>query len=122
MAHKLDNYLKTHRKRAGLTQDEVAFLLGYKNGTKISRLEKSICQPDFRTALALQVFFGTPANEIFPGIFSKVETEVSNRARLLSRKLCKTQHNPVVDYKLKVLHSIASGKASEPNHEHEKIS
>jgi len=122
MSHKLENYLKTYRKHSGLTQDEIAFLLGHKNGTKISRFERFTRKPDLQTALAYQLIFGTPAEVIFPGIYQNVERQIINRAHLLSRKLCKTQHNPVVDYKLKVLHSIASGKASEPNHEHEKIS
>ena len=114
MAYKLDNYLKTYRKRAGLTQDELAFLLGDANGTKISRLEKSLRQPDFQTALACQIFFGVSAKEIFPSIFAKVERQVLKRAHLLSRKLNKPHRNRTVDYKLKVLQSKVSGEESGP--------
>lgn len=38
---KLDNYLRTYRKKLGLTQREVAFLLGCHSGAKVSRYERS---------------------------------------------------------------------------------
>lgn len=34
--HRLDNYLKTYRKRTALTQKDVAYLLGCQSGSKIS--------------------------------------------------------------------------------------
>ena len=40
MIHKLENYLRTYRKKSGLTQREVAFLLGCQNGAQVSRYEK----------------------------------------------------------------------------------
>ena len=38
--HKLENYLRTYRKRSGLTQREVAFLVGCRNGAQVSRYER----------------------------------------------------------------------------------
>jgi len=38
MSHKLQNYLRTYRKRNSLSQDEMAFLLGCQSGTKVSRM------------------------------------------------------------------------------------
>ena len=45
MPHKLENYLRTYRRRAGLSQDEMAFLLGTKSGTKVSRYEHRLVPP-----------------------------------------------------------------------------
>ena len=44
--HKLENYLRTYRKRSGLTQREVAFLVGSRNGRRC-RATKSVgaCRP-----------------------------------------------------------------------------
>jgi hypothetical protein len=36
---KLPNYLRTYRRRACLSQDEVAYVLGCRSGSKISRYE-----------------------------------------------------------------------------------
>jgi transcriptional regulator with XRE-family HTH domain len=87
MTHRITSYLRTHRKRGGLTQDEMAFLLGSHSGTKISRFEHLARHPNLETALACQVVFGVPAHELFPGIYAEVEKIVIERARLLSEEL-----------------------------------
>jgi transcriptional regulator with XRE-family HTH domain len=91
MTPRITSYLRTHRKRGGLTQDEMAFLLGCHSGTKISRFEHLARHPNLETALACQVVFGVPAHEIFPGVYAEVEKIVAARARLLSARL-KAQH------------------------------
>jgi transcriptional regulator with XRE-family HTH domain len=81
------SYLRTHRRRGGLTQDEMAFLLGYQSGTKIPRFERLARHPNLETALACQVVFGIPAHKLFPGVFAEVEKTVTERARELSVQL-----------------------------------
>ena len=56
--HKLENYVRTYRKRSGLTQREVAFLVGCRNGAQVSRYEKRRRLPPLRTALACEAAFG----------------------------------------------------------------
>src|SRR2546429_9576493 len=65
--HKLENYLRTYRKRSGLTQREVAFLVGCRNGAQVSRYEKRRRLPPLRTALACEAAFGVPVAELFAG-------------------------------------------------------
>src|SRR5713101_7646270 len=77
--HKLNNYLRAHRKRAGLTQREVAFLLGLKARGPISELEKRHRLPLLRTALALEIIFGVSAGELFGGVLQSVHTDVERR-------------------------------------------
>ncbi len=86
-AHKLQNYLRTHRKRAGLSQDEVAFLLGCRSGAKVSRYERFARLPTLRSAFAYEVIFRTPVSELFAGVFQKVECETTRRAKLLAQRL-----------------------------------
>jgi len=69
MAYKLNNYLRTYRKRASLSQDEVAYLLGCRSGAKVSRYERFARQPTLQTALAYEAIFGVPVRELFAGIY-----------------------------------------------------
>src|SRR5207247_2891499 len=62
------NYLRTCRKRSGLAQHEVAFLLGCQNGGFVSRYEKRKRLPTLTTALACEAVFGVPVAELFAGL------------------------------------------------------
>ncbi len=100
------NYLRTHRKRTGLTQDELALLLGCKSGTKVSRYERLTREPNLETAFACQAIFGVPAHELFPGLYQNVEQIIKKRAELLKEKLGGT--NAAVRYKRHALNAITS--------------
>ena len=65
---KLENYLRTYRKRSGLSQREVAFLVGCRNGAQVSRYEKRRRLPPLRTALACEAAFGVPVSVLFAGL------------------------------------------------------
>jgi transcriptional regulator with XRE-family HTH domain len=73
MSSKLKNYLRTYRKRAGLSQDEMAFLLGCRSGSKVSRYECFARQPGLETALAYKIIFRVPTCELFGGVFQQIE-------------------------------------------------
>ncbi len=87
---KLNNYLRVCRKRAGLTQREVAFLLGLKARGAISELEKRHRVPLLRTAVTLEAIFGVPVSDLFPGMRLAVDADVEHRieefAKLLKAK------------------------------------
>ena len=83
----LPNYLRTHRKRQTLSQEEVAFLLGVNGmdkGIKVSRDENLAREPNLRIALAYEVIYGKPVRELFAGLYEQVEQEVAERAKLLN--------------------------------------
>lgn len=83
----LSNYLRTHRKRLTLSQEEVAFLLGVngtEKGAKVCRDEKLAREPSLQTALAYQAIYGKPVSELFAGLYEQVEQSVAGRAKLLS--------------------------------------
>jgi len=79
----LPNYLRAHRKRLGLSQDEVAYLLGAKSGTKTSRYERFVREPGFRSALACEAVFQRPIRELFAGLYGQIERDVAGRAKQL---------------------------------------
>lgn len=85
----LSNYLRTHRKRLALSQEEVAFLLGAKGmdkGIKVSRDENHARKTNLETALAYQVIYGIPVGELFAGLYAQVEREVKERAKVLHHR------------------------------------
>ena len=100
---KLPNYLRTYRMRAGLTQDEMAFLLGCRSGAKVSRYEHFTRQPNLKTVFAYQIIFHAPADKLFPGIYHEIEDITSERAKLLAHKLEKGRPTRVTARKIEVL-------------------
>lgn len=83
----LSNYLRTFRLRAGLSQDEVAALLGVAGGAEVSRHETFRRMPSLATALRYEAIFGVPVRELFPGEFHKVELAVHERAQMLADRI-----------------------------------
>jgi transcriptional regulator with XRE-family HTH domain len=83
----LDNYLRSFRRRAGLTQDELAFLLGRKSGTHVSRYEQGRRAPSLETLLALEAAFGVPVRSLYRGKFETVDSTVRERAGILLSRL-----------------------------------
>src|SRR5262244_2102882 len=115
MSNKLENYLRTYRKRSGLSQDEVAFLLDCKNGTKVSRYERSVRKPSLQTLFAYELVFGAPARELFAGAYQKVQKKISKRAQLLTWKLNRATPTPMATRKLQILKAITSGSGIGPD-------
>jgi transcriptional regulator with XRE-family HTH domain len=70
--------------RFGLSQEEVALLLGVTSGAEVSRHESFKRIPTLKTALSYEVIFGVPVRELFPGEAYKVEQEIQARARTLA--------------------------------------
>lgn len=87
MVTRIPSYLRTYRRRNNLTQDELAFLLGYQSGTKISRFEQLARVPNLESAIACEVVFGRSASKLFPRMYAEVEKTVTERARQLSSRL-----------------------------------
>jgi len=84
---RLPNYIRTYRKRACLTQEDVAFLLGSKSSASVSRHERFKQTPDLPTLLAYEMLFRTPVRNLFSSAHQEVEQKLRHRIRLLIRKL-----------------------------------
>lgn len=106
MSRRLDNYLRTHRRRAGLSQDEVAYLLGSTSGTKVSRHETSVRRPGLETLFAYEIIYRIPARELFAGIYERVERTTARRARLLKVWLRKLPADPLISRKLVIVKAV----------------
>jgi len=66
------NYLRYHRKRWALSQEQTARLVGLSSRTSISDYEKALALPALRTAMGFEFIFGETV--------AIVEDEVMRRA------------------------------------------
>jgi len=102
----LPHYLRTHRKRVCLSQDELAWLLGCRHGSKVSRYERFARKPALETVFAYEIVFRVPARQLFAGIFAAVEHATLKRVELLVRRLQAGPSNQSVAIKLAALQAI----------------
>ena len=72
---------RARRRECGLMQEDVAFLLGLKGPSSVSRFESLAREPDIRSALACEIILGTSVRELFAPLFALVERSVRDRAR-----------------------------------------
>jgi transcriptional regulator with XRE-family HTH domain len=79
--------LRTLRKKSGLTQAELAEILGFNAETPISEHERSQVVPNLLTAMAYEVIFGIPISHQFLGLFEAVEASVEIRLAQLEKRL-----------------------------------
>jgi transcriptional regulator with XRE-family HTH domain len=110
----LPNYLRAHRKRLGLSQDEVAYLLGAESGAKACRYERFSREPGFRTALACEAVFQRPIRELFAGLYEQIEREVAGRAKKLVLKTGQMKPGKQTARKRETLAKIAAAKPKKP--------
>ena len=81
MPDPLNVQLRTLRRAVGLTQEDMARLLGLAVHSHVSRLERLVREPDVRTAFACEYVLGAPARAIFAPVYADVARTVSARAR-----------------------------------------
>jgi transcriptional regulator with XRE-family HTH domain len=80
-------YLRTHRKKSGLTQRELAQLLGYESKSPVSRHETAAGVPTLGIALAYEAIFRVPISELFPDLYRRTETSVEARLAMMEADL-----------------------------------
>jgi len=115
MAGKLQNYLRTHRKSAGLSQEDMALLLGCRGGTKISRWERCVYQPSLETALAYEAVLGAPVRELFAGLYERQIGLIQERAQMLAQVLEEKKSYRNVARKLDHLGAFCSASQANPS-------
>ncbi|MBI3818854.1 MAG: helix-turn-helix domain-containing protein [Planctomycetes bacterium] len=95
-----------HRKRSGLSQHEVAVLLGCQSGAKVSRYECGDRVPLLPDILALEIIYRAPARDLFAKTFDVVAPKIKGRAQKLSRDLDAQPFTPVIKRKMSSLVKI----------------
>jgi transcriptional regulator with XRE-family HTH domain len=82
----LPTYLRTYRKHTGLTQTEVAYVLGI-NRSDLWQYETSRREPSLRVLLALQILYRIPLRKLFAGLFLQCRGATLSRLRRLRARL-----------------------------------
>src|SRR6266849_5429727 len=71
--------LRSHRRTWGLSQRELADLLGFESPTHVSRIEHGKRNPLLETALACSTLFGVSLDELFPQFVAEIGEKLKER-------------------------------------------
>ena len=87
MTNKIPRYVGSQRRRWALDQDELAYLVGLKSGSNVSRIEHGKRHPTIKAAFGYEALFGVSASTLFPALFEGVEDALMRRAYKLHEEL-----------------------------------
>jgi DNA-binding XRE family transcriptional regulator len=79
--------LRTLRIRSGLSQKELAEILGFSTAASVFRHETSSAVPNLHTALGYEAIFRVPISELFPGFYQTVQVGVEERLAKMEEDL-----------------------------------
>jgi DNA-binding XRE family transcriptional regulator len=86
------NDLKRHRKQAGLSQRELARIIGCADQSSVARHERSQTAPSLAAAIGYQVVFQKPISTIFPELHKNAARDIETR--LADLEVALGQRNP----------------------------
>ena len=86
MSHLLPSYLRTLRKQWGLSQPELAELLGI-SSSALCKVETLARKPSAKLLLSAEIIFGLPTQDIFPAAHGAIAQDILKRAQALSNRL-----------------------------------
>lgn len=84
------NHLYALRRNRGLGQKQLAFLLGYRGSSMISRFETGAYLPPFQVALLMEIVLGAKLSEIYVDHYRHLERVLLRRCGRLPDRL--TRH------------------------------
>jgi transcriptional regulator with XRE-family HTH domain len=88
------NRLWQARKRLGLGQKQVAFLIE-KAVDEVSRYERGIHLPELQTLLALEIVYGTPLRLLFRELYEQVHDRIAERVE--SREALRSRYQVLLE-------------------------
>lgn len=83
----LGSYLRTHRKRSGLSQRELAEVLGLVTVDQVSLHEQSREIPLLLTAIGYEIVFQVPLSQLLPGLYESASHSVEARLEAFELRL-----------------------------------
>jgi transcriptional regulator with XRE-family HTH domain len=90
MSPPLHSVIRRERRKYGLTQGELARLLGLKSRGHVSLIERGVRAPSVEHYLILQSVFLVHGKELFPRIHELTQAHVSQSCDALYRELVST--------------------------------
>jgi transcriptional regulator with XRE-family HTH domain len=86
MASNIVTYLRRERRKWGLTQEDLAHLVGLKSRASISLIEHGQRPPTAKELLAFQALFGMTALQLFPQLSVTTGQQVFRNAKVMIEK------------------------------------
>jgi len=77
------NYLKSCRKKAGLSQSDISHIIGKPSLSAISKIEDGLKIPDLKTSFYLSMLYQKPVCELFEKLHEDCTFELLRRVDLL---------------------------------------
>lgn len=82
--HIQHNYLRMHRKKAGLAQSDIAYIAALNDHSNVSRWENGTREPGLDTLLVYGILFGVPIEAFFErqreGLVTRTRNLVAERS------------------------------------------
>jgi DNA-binding XRE family transcriptional regulator len=114
---RLRNYLRMQRRKWHLTQEELAFLLGYLNQSTVARLEGEEPGVALTVAHACEVILGAKPRELFPALLEDVEVRVLARMHELRDRLKESALSQKTQAKIEALERAIARLAASQEYE-----
>ncbi len=73
---RLSNYIRIHRRKAGLSQRELGRLLGYRDEETVGRHERFHATPPLEIAISYEIVFRIPIADLFAGLREVTEMKI----------------------------------------------
>jgi hypothetical protein len=109
----LNSYLEAHRRRTGLSQRELGFLLGGMSGRTVRRHERGR-EANMRSVLAYEFLLGASAGRLFKGPYTRVRTEMAPRIRGLIASLRRQKETKLRNKRIEHLERLLDGDRIAP--------
>lgn len=77
------SYLRKKRRQYGLSQDDIATILGVYSRSHVSMLETGDRRPSAEQVYVLNLLFGDPDEQLFPGLFTHAKAHLADTLRNL---------------------------------------
>lgn len=75
---RLINYIRIHRRKAGMNQEELGSLVGH-DARIIHRHERALATPSLELAISYEIIFRIPVSELFAGLRDDVALDVERK-------------------------------------------
>lgn len=85
-SNKINNYLRLYRKKNGLSQKDIAYLMGFKTSTSISNYERGNKLPQLINLLKLEIVYRTPIAFLFKDHLDQLKKEIQEKEKSLKRR------------------------------------
>ncbi|HRS96586.1 MAG TPA: helix-turn-helix transcriptional regulator [Smithella sp.] len=83
----IPNRLWTYRKKKGLSQKRVAFLIAQKNSSQLSHYERGDKRPNLMNALKLEILYRVPVAYLYHELYDKLRDDIQTRESTLKKML-----------------------------------